>query len=285
MKLLSAIEVEALIEGGGADDFIFSYTSILLHDGEKFYKARSSQRTTILKRIDTSRLEIKSTPIPVGDYRPLFSDELMTAPNLMSQDCWEKLPDLSCYDSRDPTRLEEFMLREARIVEMLMGHPHPNVARYHGCVVREGHIASLCFTRYHQTLVERIYHDTRPFDPHVCLQEIKKGIQHLHSIGIIHNDINPSSVMLCTDDTAVIIDFNSCRKKGEEGWMEGTYRWTDASYNNNCAEFENDKCGLRKIREWLRDPAPFHWNGVEDRTRHKQQAHHGQFGKDCFICG
>lgn len=160
MKLLAAIEVETQVEGGGADDFKLCYTSVLLQDGDKLYKACSPQRTTILTMVDTSRLEIEPTPIPIGDYRPPFSDELMIAPNLVLEDCWEKLPNLSCYDSRDPTRLGELMLREARIGEMLMDHLHPNVDNYHGCVIREGRIASLCFTRYHQTLVERIYHDT-----------------------------------------------------------------------------------------------------------------------------
>ena len=93
--------------------------------------------------------------------------------------------------------------------------------------------------------------------------------------------------MLTTEDTAVIIDFNSCRKNGEEGRLESTFKWTDVSYNKNDAEFENDMCGLRKrkISEWLNDPASFHWHGLEDRVRHEQQGHHGQLGKDCFICG
>lgn len=229
-----------------------------------FYKARTPQRTTIITRVDTSMLEIEAMPIPVDGYRPAFSDELTIAPNLMLEDCWEKHP--------------------TRIGEILMGHPHPNVATYHGCILRGGCIRSLCFTRYHQNLVERIYHDTRTFSRQDCLQEIKRGIQHLHSLGIVHNDINPSNVMLTMDDTAVIIDFNSCCKEGEEGHMGSTFQWTDGSYNNNCAEFENDMCGLRKINEWLHDPAPFHWNGLEDRTRHEQQGHHGQLGEECFIC-
>lgn len=284
MKVLAANEVETQVEGGGPDDFKFCYTSILLQDGDNFYKARTPQRTTIITMVDTSMLEIEAMPIPVDDYRPAFSDELTIAPNLMLEDCWEKHPGLSSYDSRAPTRLGELVLREARIGEILMGHPHPNVATYHGCILRGGRIRSLCFTRYHQNLVERIYHDTRTFSRQDCLQEIKRGIQHLHSLGIVHNDINPSNVMLTMDDTAVIIDFNSCCKEGEEGHMGSTFKWTDDSYNNNSAEFENDMCGLRKIREWLHDPAPFHWSGLEDRARHEQQGHHGQLGEECFIC-
>ncbi|CAF9908006.1 hypothetical protein IMSHALPRED_006556 [Imshaugia aleurites] len=284
MKVLKATEIEIQVEGGCPDDFEFSHSSVLLQDGDKFYLARTLQRTTTASNVDTSRLEIEDPPIPVEGYRPLFSKELTIAPSLMAEECWKKVPRLSSYNSRAPTRLGEVMLQEARIGEMLKDNPHPNVATYHGCIVREGRIASLCFTRYHQTLVYRIYHDPRRLDTQSCLQEIKKGIEHLHSLGIVHNDINPSNVMLTVDDTAVIIDFNSCRKKGEEGYMAGTYMWTDASYDENRADFQNDMCGLRKIREWLHNPAPFHWNGLGDRLRHKQRGHHGQLRRDCFIC-
>ena len=285
MNILTAVEVETQVEGGGEDDYEFSHTSVLLQDGDKFYQARTSQRTTIAASVDTSKLVIEPTPIPADHYCPAFSDDLTIALDLTPADCWEKHPKLSSYNSRAPTALGELVLREARIGEILIKHPHPNVAVYHGCIVRGGRITSLCFTRYHQNLVERIYHDPRPFDTQNCLHEIEKGIQHLHSLGIVHNDINPNNIMVTMEDTAVIIDFNSCRKQGEEGFMQSTYKWTDASYNERCAEFENDMCGLRKIRDWLHDPLPFHWMGYTDRIRHKEQGHHGQLGRNCFICG
>ncbi|MCJ1453197.1 hypothetical protein MMC28_003543 [Mycoblastus sanguinarius] len=90
--------------------------------------------------------------------------------------------------------------------------------------------------------------------------------------------------MLTKDDTTVIIDFNSCCTEGKEGNIGGTYMWTDASYNDHHAVRENDFCGLRKIREWLRDPEPFRVHGVKDQKLHEQQEHHGQLGKDCYIC-
>lgn len=252
MKVLSAREVFSLVKRGGADNFEFSYILVELQDGHNFYSARSSERTT---KIDASKLE--TTPIRVENYRPLFSDELTIAPALILVNCWEKFPNLPFYNPTEPTRLRERMLREARVGESLMQHPHPNVATYHGCVVRRGRIARLCFTWYYQNLVDRVYHDTRPFDIERCLQDISKGIQHLHSLGIVHNDITPNNIMLTSEDAAVVIDFDSCLKEGEKGFMESTRMWTDASYSHEYAKFENDLCGLRKIREWLHDPTPF----------------------------
>lgn len=144
--------------------FKFCYTSVLLQDGDNFYKARSPQGTTTLMNVDTSRLEIEPTPVPFGDYCPPFSHELTIAPSLMPEDCWEKLPNLSCYTSREPACLRKLMLREARNGEILIDHL-PNVATYHGCIGRGGCIADICFTRYYQNLVD---HDTRPFDSQDC---------------------------------------------------------------------------------------------------------------------
>lgn len=43
--------------------------------------------------------------------------------------------------------------------------------------------------------------------------------------------------------------------------MASKYKWTDARYNNSRVQFENDMCGLKELREWLLDPALFHWIG------------------------
>jgi hypothetical protein len=57
-----------------------------------------------------------------------------------------------------------------------------------------------------------------------CLDGILAGIHHLHSLGLVHNDITPSNIMFEGDGTPVLIDFDSCRKVGESlhGRMDGT---------------------------------------------------------------
>ena len=100
------------------------------------------------------------------------------------------------------------MLQETRTDQILMEHPYPNVAEYHSYIIKDNHIISLYFTRYHQTLVGRIYHDSRPFNTLGRLQKIENGTRHLHTLGIVHNGVNPSHVMFTIDDTAVIVDFN-----------------------------------------------------------------------------
>jgi len=83
------------------------------------------------------------------------------------------------------------------------------------------------------------------------LNGIEKGIQHLHSLGLVHNDINPSNIML-DKDVLVIIDFDSCRPIGKSLNEVGrTYEWYDESVQYSLPS--NDLDALHEIREWLRD--------------------------------
>jgi serine/threonine protein kinase len=64
-------------------------------------------------------------------------------------------------------------------------------------------------------------------DYRYVLERLESAIGHLHSLELIHNDINPSNLMLDGNEP-VIIDFGSCRRKGAS--LEGvgrTYEWYD----------------------------------------------------------
>jgi serine/threonine protein kinase len=288
MKVISQQEIYLQVEGGGDDNFEFSHTSFLLQDGSNFYKTRNFKRMTRnLDKIDLSELEIEQVPIPVEHYRPLVYDKLIIAPAPIPEGYHQKSPSLISYSSSNPALLSRILLQEAQICDLLASRPHPNVATYHGCIVEDGRIAGLCFTKYPQTPVNRMYHDNRSFDVQCCLQQIEEGIRHLHGLGLVHNDINPSNVMLDKNDHAVIIDLDSCCQEGKVDAMCGTYMWTDDGYDDNCAKRENDFCGLRKIRDWIEDPEPFHWNSWKDKEKHQQQGHHGQLdreGRECYLC-
>lgn len=88
-----------------------------------------------------------------------------------------------------------------------------------------------------------------------CLHGVEMGIRHLHSLGLIHNDINPSNVMIdeSTDkDTSIIIDFDSCRPVGESLEEVGrTFEWYDESVQLSLPS--NDLDARYEIREWLSD--------------------------------
>jgi serine/threonine protein kinase len=55
---------------------------------------------------------------------------------------------------------------------------------------------------------------------------IEDGIRHLHKRGLIHNDINPTNIMI--DNGPVINDFDSSRAPGETlHKVKRTYGWHD----------------------------------------------------------
>jgi len=140
-------------------------------------------------------------------------------------------------------------LNEAEVCEILRAFPHPNIARYLGCIVENNRITGLCFVKYGMNLLERVTKDSRPFDIDLCLRGIQKGIQHLHSLDLIHCDLNPTNILI-DGDTLVIGDFDSCQRKGEKlGFKAGTRGWTSQDFK--FARPKNDEYGLSKIRDFL----------------------------------
>ncbi|POR37904.1 Uncharacterized protein TPAR_01898 [Tolypocladium paradoxum] len=103
------------------------------------------------------------------------------------------------------------LLNEAAVCEVLKKHPHPNVIRYFGCVVEDGRIKGLCFVKYQMTLLQRV-RDSRPLDVDRCLQGIEERVNHLHGLGLIHNDLNPSNIMMDGDNQSSSTD--SCKSEG-----------------------------------------------------------------------
>lgn len=81
----------------------------------------------------------------------------------------------------------QYMIQEARVCETLMKNSHQNVAQYHGYVEKDGLIVGLCFKRYGQMLSEAVRTGLiRREDVEPSLDQIKKGIEHIHSLGLVH---------------------------------------------------------------------------------------------------
>lgn len=225
----------------------FLYTHVIFRDGDDYFSVQLPERIARshpedLPVIERSRLQ----KIPQEHIRPLLDPKLTICPNPERPDVYIKQPRLTGYDGK--ASLSLYLLQEAQICETLMENPHENVARYLGCVVKAGRITGLCFQKYAETLADRL-RTGRSVDNERCYQQVKAGIDHLHALKLVHNDIHPDNVMF-TDrdsDAAVIIDFDSCAVKGKplpdkRGQMpEGAC----------TAEFENDKLALKMLRKEL----------------------------------
>lgn len=159
--------------------------------------------------------------IPTASYCPHFPSNFTQAPDPLPPYCYIKRPRLLSYDRIHNTpsvsRISERVLREAEVREILKLDPHPNIAQYLGCQVRNGRITGICFTKYSGTLMHRVNPKSRMKRAFIyngrslksrdgCLRGVEMGIGHLHSLGFIHNDINPSNVMIVEDtdkDTSI----------------------------------------------------------------------------------
>ncbi|GFF60998.1 kinase-like protein [Aspergillus udagawae] len=174
-----------------------------------------------------------------------------------------KKPSLLSY--ADGSDLEKRILREVAVCEVLRSNPHPNIASYYGCQETHGRVSGLCFKRYNSTLLEKVNPQGLSKDrfrssgrEHVdeaiiaSLDGIFQGIKHLHSLGLVHNDINPTNIMFDEYGTPILIDFDSCRKVGEslrDTETKRTYQWHDPQ--TDTALEKNDLDALEELRIWL----------------------------------
>lgn len=144
--------------------------------------------------------------------------------------------------------LPELTLAEVNTLELLRENPHPNIIRYHGCLIKRDRIVGIVFDRHPRTLFQRLEH-RRHFDIDICMSSITSAVKHLHSLGLAHNDLNPSNIMVDEFDTAVVIDLGSCQPFGNDLITAGSRGWIDEEFVTSARK--HDEAALGKIHAWL----------------------------------
>jgi serine/threonine protein kinase len=226
-------------------DLEFRHTMIILRKGDDYFQSRYNRRMMPTAQVNPDVLEMHA--IPTAHLWPHYSNDLTPAPDPLPVDSYIKRPRMIQYAEEHPSRIPDLFLAEARICEILRKHPHPNTARYLGCLVRDNRVTGLCLVKYDMTLEDRLQDQDRPLRRDI-LKGVESGIRHLHGLGIMHNDVNPSNIMFKADnDTPVIIDFDSCGREGEKLVKAGTMNWSDDTFD--VATPKNDFYGLKKIEE------------------------------------
>lgn len=244
---MTAIEIYAKSEAfiGKDGDIEFDHTKTIFRSGDEYFFARSPLRHTH-SAADLSKLSLQK--IPVEDVWPHMEARFSEAPHSLPPDCYIKRPSLLFFgDSPASQQPAKQILCEVEACEVLRRHPHPNIAQYFGCLSKDCTIIGLCFKKYATTLDKILKDKPAGFDKDNCLQGIRSGLEHMHKLGLVHNDINPRNIMM-DGETPVIIDFDSCKKQGEPlGLKGGTMRWEkeDAKF----ALPENDEYDVAKIEE------------------------------------
>ncbi|KAL9129213.1 MAG: hypothetical protein Q9217_002282 [Psora testacea] len=247
MKVIDCLEVWK--EDGGHCNF--DHFSIILTKGTEVFKAESQRAFAAHQDIDVAALGCPLLHISTEDLWPLLEDGLTLAPNPVPDEAFEKEHTLFSYNPQTSiVKPCELLLHEAQICEVLRQHPHKNIASYLGCISDGGLIKGLCFVRYEETLSDRLRDPKRPLNLSECLKGVKDGLDHLHSLGLNHNDINPRNIMLNKQDVPVIIDFDSYQWEGDIPLGTGTPGWTDGARITR-SERKNDDFGLMQLRNTL----------------------------------
>ncbi|PYI01510.1 hypothetical protein BO78DRAFT_411418 [Aspergillus sclerotiicarbonarius CBS 121057] len=256
MKVIKANEAFTLTISGETK---FSYVKYFVQQDGALYYGKWKNRYQPPETLD--QLE-EVEKIQTDDRGPAIQSTWSTI--------YIKSPNLLSYT--DGCDVEKRILREVSICEILRGNPHPNIAAYYGCQESGGRVSGLCFKRYTTTLLDR-------FNPRHLNKEgfrlrrrefvsdedgdrmkgivdgIRDGITHLHSLGLVHNDINPANVMFDESGDGVvpvIIDFDSCRRIGEslsETETKRTHQWHDPKVES--AVEKNDLDAWEELRIWL----------------------------------
>lgn len=184
--------------------------------------------------IDESYLN-KRVKIPERAYQPDAPTHLHRLdPTVTMGRVYVKRPRLVHFNAlADGHPIAEQFLHEAFTCEHIMRSPHPNLALYLGAEVHNGRLTGLCFERYAESLLNRLsFHDQEYFNqyrPWVTLEsfverasiteQIESGLDHLHSLGLVHNGLAPSRIMFDREvlpnsgmGTAVvkIVGYNGC---------------------------------------------------------------------------
>lgn len=233
---------------GDDDDMKFDHWATILSDGTDSFKVKSPRELEINQDIDIAEFDCPPVRIPIEDLWPPLEEEFTLVSQPIPDNAFQKIRSLMHWDP-PPSSLQprDIVLHEVKMCELLQKHPHKNIATYLGCISEGGLIKGLCFVRYEESLSDRLGHPDRPLNISECLKGIKDGLDHLHSLGLNHNDVNPRNIMLDKDDVPIIIDFDSCEVDGGIPLCCGTPGWTEGEQIDK-SERRNDDFGLEQIR-------------------------------------
>lgn len=215
MKDLIARQTFDIVDGNP----VFKHCAVVFRRDGYTYSAKSPHRQVTSSQ-DLQNIKL----IPPEAYQPHLPEGA-----LITEDparFYVKMPDLSAFNSI--STLIQPILQDLAAYENIRKHPYPNLAQYQGYVVSSGRVTGLCFTRYPQSLISMVnpgHYNKTEFIGSVeirgrraraaqYLDSIEQGLRHLHALSFIHNDLNPSNIMITEEDTPIIIDFDSATIPG-----------------------------------------------------------------------
>ncbi|RMY84545.1 hypothetical protein D0864_07529 [Hortaea werneckii] len=236
-------------ESGDSPRFMYTSVSAFV-DGNAY----TGKIQSFPEDVEDEELLACLQPVPPECIHPNFPEGFTVAPEYEASKHYLKAPSFT-YALAQPgvTKVAESVLNEAKMMELLKKHPHENLAQYYGCVVAEGRIKQLCLQRYDCNLMQWMHkhHDKPPQrEVEAVLDDIEAGIEHLHSLGFAHNDLNPENICIDQHNRAVLVDFDCCIPLGEV-MPKGESVVFDEERDAMISDRGNDFHGMDDIADFL----------------------------------
>ena len=235
-------------DNNGTTTPTFQYTSITALVNGAAFAGHSQDR---MEDIDEFEVLNLLCPVPPENINPLIPDTFTRVPlDSVTHDAhYLKAPSFMYEDSLPGhTFVAECLLNEATVLEKLRGHPHPNIAQYLGCIVKDSRIAQICLKRYQCSLADYASQPLSEQQRREIFAGVESAVKHLHSLGLAHNDICPHNVCIDSDGRPVIDDFDSRLPFGE-ALLKGVA--TDAYGGHHVSNAENDLQALEDFKHFL----------------------------------
>ncbi|OIW34253.1 hypothetical protein CONLIGDRAFT_567185 [Coniochaeta ligniaria NRRL 30616] len=237
-------------------DFLYTTFAVIEGDDAVYFGQLPKPKRQITFEDYTSAL----MRLPDAEIYPRLptGGELTVAPdNLdLSTKFYLKRPRLFQYDEYKAQDcldiIPALLLEEAYTLEKLSRHPHPGIVQYHGCRVRRGFVTGLVLDRHIDDLKNYVRKQKGPLDKGPFMEALESAVGHLHSLGLAHNDVNPSNILVNAAGLPVLADFDSCHGVGTKlTYTRGTPGWVDESDSYDTSEISHDRYAIQRIRTWL----------------------------------
>jgi serine/threonine protein kinase len=225
----------------------FVHTNIIYKEDGRFFFACVKERFGQTNPISMDKItECRGREFYIDLIWPAY-DNVLTIAVSGTQNLFLKTPNIMDVVLKDSEVVKRRILAEAQLCEKIRKSPHLNVVDYRGCLVEDGKIKGLWLKRYRETLYDRV---NRSYDRDKILADIARGIEHLHSIGIVHGDLQPGNIMFDDNDNAVVIDLDSGHWTGEL-LAAADKRSTWFTKDTTLALLENDHYSIARVKDFL----------------------------------
>ena len=251
---VSARQTRYLLRDSGDGKIWWGYTDSMTESQIRNTPAENLPRCNLL---DADAFFIKYTSA-MHRYAGALEDAsvFIKHPNIIRH------PDMG--DPELPAMIKATQKREIWAAEKYRSAPHANICEYKGVITDpKDRVIATVYRRYtmdlRQLVVQTKFLEVLPSAPepplHIdyIIAAIKSGMEHIHSLGLVHCDIRPDNVFVDVDIGRVAIgDFDGTNQPGNR--LDGRVAMSAVKHTKKgIVGFYVDVGLVKEIEKWLKE--------------------------------